>query len=62
MSDPTPGERCYAAYVQARYGMPAADAAASYTGSIPQEQAAWEAAAQAVLALKEQEETPHGPH
>jgi hypothetical protein len=59
--DRTPGERVYAAYVRVRYGLPAAEAAASYAGSIPQERDAWEAAAQAVLAQCEQprrKETP----
>ena len=46
----SPGERAYAAYVRVRYGMPADDAALTYAGSIPEERAAWDAAAQAVLA------------
>ena len=47
---PTPGELAYVAYVRQRYRLPEADAALTYTRSIPEERAAWEAAAQAVLA------------
>lgn len=49
----TPGALCYAAYVRVRYGMPDADAALTYTRSIPEERAAWEAAAEAVLAWED---------
>ena len=45
----SPGERAYAAYVRVRYSMAEADAALTYAGSIPEERAAWDAAAQAVL-------------
>ena len=46
----TPGERAYVAYVRVRYGLPEADAALTYTRSIPEERAAWDAAAEAVRA------------
>ena len=46
---PTPGELAYVAYVQVRYGMPATDAALTYVRTIPEERAAWDAAAQAVI-------------
>lgn len=49
MPDTTPGQVCYVAYVRVRYGLPEADAALTYVRSIPEERAAWEAAAQAAI-------------
>ena len=56
----SPGQICYAAYVLARHRMSADDAAHTYARSVPEERAAWEAAAQAVQAMRE-EDTPHAP-
>ena len=61
---PTPGQRAYTAYVRVRYAMPQGDATYTYAHSVDDEQAAWEAVAQAVLAAfcasarQQKEDTP----
>lgn len=44
----SPGQVAYTGYVRTRHGMSEADAALTYARSVPDECAAWEAAAQAV--------------
>lgn len=57
MPEPTPGQVAYAAYCRVVYGVHVRDD--DYAELTWGQHDAWEAAAQAVLALK-QEETPHG--
>jgi hypothetical protein len=53
----TPGQRCYETFVRVGYPQVTADAADLWHTVPPHLRRAWEAAAQAVLALK-QEEAP----
>jgi hypothetical protein len=57
----TPGHICYAAYVTAVERQPVAApiTTAMWVRLLSGEQRAWEAAAQAVLAMQEQEEDTH---
>jgi hypothetical protein len=54
----TPGEIAYAAWTVADFPPGAAQTAAPWTVCSPDYQRAWEAAAQAVLAMQKEEETP----
>jgi hypothetical protein len=56
MPDPTPGQVAYEALVRAGYPDMAADATDLWHTVTPALKRAWEAAAQAVLALKQEEE------
>ena len=56
---PTPGQVAYEAWWRVHVNLPGTNVSFGFARLRPNEQAAWEAAAQAVRAMQEEEET-HG--